>query len=91
MFARMDAPRGPFDEFAIATAVLTRLPVGAGVAADGAVAAAGWAFPLVGAGVGALTALAFFVAELLGCLGAKKASRSDLEALDPLRERTRAG
>ena len=63
----MDAPRGPFDEFAIATAVLTRLPVGAAPPADGAIAAAGWAFPLVGAGIGGLAALAFLVAELLGC------------------------
>src|SRR6266851_4939139 len=67
MFARLDAPRGPFDEFAIATAVLTRLPVGAALPADGAIAAAGWAFPLVGAGIGALAALAFLIAELLGC------------------------
>jgi hypothetical protein len=28
----MDARRGPLDEFVIATAVLTRLPVGAGAA-----------------------------------------------------------
>jgi len=62
----MDARRGPFDEFAIAAAVLTRLPVGAGAAQPGSVAAAGWAFPLVGAGVGALCALAFFAAALLG-------------------------
>ena len=60
-------PRGPFDEFAIATAVLTRLPVGVTLPADGAIAASGWAFPLVGAGIGALAALAFLVAELLGC------------------------
>ncbi len=66
MFAPMDARRGPFDEFAIATAVLTRLPVGVAPPADGAIAASGWAFPLVGAGVGALAALAFLVAELLG-------------------------
>ena len=62
----MDALRGPFDEFAVATAVLTRLPVGAATA-DGAVAASGWAFPLVGAGIGALCALAFLLAQLLGC------------------------
>jgi adenosylcobinamide-GDP ribazoletransferase len=67
MFAPMDEPRGPFDEFAIATAVLTRLPVGAVSPAEGAVAAAGWAFPLVGAGIGGLAALGFLVAELLGC------------------------
>src|SRR5713226_7999305 len=62
----MDAQSGPFDEFAIATAVLTRLPVGAALPADGAIAASGWAFPLVGAGIGAIAALAFLVAELLG-------------------------
>jgi adenosylcobinamide-GDP ribazoletransferase len=62
----MDARRGPFDDFAIATAVLTRLPVGAAVSADGTIGAAGWAFPLVGAGIGALAALAFLFAELLG-------------------------
>ena len=67
MVAPMDAPRGPFDEFAIATAVLTRLPDGAALPADGAIAASGWAFPLVGAGVGAIAALTFLVAELLGC------------------------
>ena len=59
--------RGPFDDFALATSVLTRLPIGAPELTDGAIAAAGWAFPLVGAGIGALAALAFFVAELLGC------------------------
>src|SRR5205823_7133553 len=65
--AKMDARRGLLDEFATATALLTRLPVGAVVAEEGAIAAAGWAFPLVGAGIGALAALAFFLAELLGC------------------------
>ena len=63
----MDARRGPFDEFAIATALLTRLPVGAAAPAEGAIAASGWAFPLVGAGIGALCALAFLVAQLAGC------------------------
>jgi adenosylcobinamide-GDP ribazoletransferase len=58
---------GPFAEFVTAAAVLTRLPVGAALPADGAIAASGWAFPLVGAGVGALVALAFLIAELLGC------------------------
>jgi adenosylcobinamide-GDP ribazoletransferase len=62
----MEASRGPFNDFVIATAILTRLPVGAARAADGAVAAAGWAFPLVGAGVGALSAVAFFIAQALG-------------------------
>lgn len=62
----MDARRGPFDDFAIATAVLTRLPIGTAAPPDGTIAAAGWAFPLVGAGIGALCAVAFFVAGLLG-------------------------
>jgi len=67
MVARMDAPRGPFDEFAIATAVLTRLPVGVAPTAEGEIAAAGWAFPLVGAGIGAIAALGFLAVEILGC------------------------
>src|SRR5689334_14895225 len=70
MVAGMDARRGPFDEFAIATALLTRLPVGAAVPADGAIAASGWAFPLVGAGIGGLCALAFLAAGLAGCSNA---------------------
>ena len=62
----MDARRGPFDDFALVASVLTRLPVGAAATEDGAIANAGWAFPLVGAGVGALTAIGFMLAELLG-------------------------
>jgi adenosylcobinamide-GDP ribazoletransferase len=68
MVARMNARRGPFDEFAIATALLTRLPVAVDAQDEpGAVAASGWAFPLVGAGIGGIIALTFFVAELIGC------------------------
>lgn len=63
----MDARRGLFSDFALATAVLTRLPTGGGMPAEGAVAAASWAFPLVGTGVGALVALIFLLAEMLGC------------------------
>ena len=66
----MDRRSGPFEQFTTATAVLTRLPVAAGAPAAGAVAAAGWAFPLVGAGVGALCTLAFLAAELAGCSAA---------------------
>src|ERR1051325_6452372 len=62
----MDARRGPFDDFAIATAVLTRLPVGTAATEDGTIAAAGWAFPLVGAGGGAVAAVGFLLAGLLG-------------------------
>src|SRR4030095_434902 len=68
MVAGMDARRGPFEEFAIATAVLTRLPVGIAVPGEpGAIAAAGWAFPLVGAGIGGLAALVFLLTQLIGC------------------------
>jgi adenosylcobinamide-GDP ribazoletransferase len=68
MVAGMDARRGPFEEFAIATAVLTRLPVGIAAPGEhGAVAASGWAFPLVGAGIGGLAALVFLIAQLIGC------------------------
>jgi len=62
----MNPTRGPFDEFAVATAVLTRLPVGKAPSESGAIAAAGWAFPLVGAGVGAVCAITYFVAGLCG-------------------------
>jgi len=60
----MQAARGPFDEFIAATGLLTRLPVGATVAEPGVLAAAGWAFPLVGAGVGGLCALAYLAVAL---------------------------
>jgi adenosylcobinamide-GDP ribazoletransferase len=64
----MDARCGLFEDFAIATGVLTRLPVGADISLEpGAIAAAGWAFPLVGAGIGGLAALAFLFGLLLGC------------------------
>jgi adenosylcobinamide-GDP ribazoletransferase len=69
----MDAGRGPFDDFAVAATLLTRLPMGGGAGEPGAIAASAWAFPLVGAGLGALCALAFLVAELLG-LGSAAAS-----------------
>jgi adenosylcobinamide-GDP ribazoletransferase len=62
----MDARRGPFDEFAIAAGVLTRFPIASDAAEPGAIAASGWAFPLVGGGIGALCAAAFFAAELVG-------------------------
>jgi adenosylcobinamide-GDP ribazoletransferase len=63
---RGDARRRLFDDFAVAAGLLTRLPIGAAAGAPGAVAAAGWAFPLVGAGIGGLCALAFVAAEGLG-------------------------
>jgi adenosylcobinamide-GDP ribazoletransferase len=62
----MDARRGPFDEFMTAAGMLTRFPMAREAAEPGAVAAAGWAFPLIGAGIGAVCAIAFFAAGLLG-------------------------
>jgi adenosylcobinamide-GDP ribazoletransferase len=63
---RAAARRGPFDDFAVAAGLLTRLPIGAAAGEAGAIAAAGWAFPLVGAGIGGLCALAFVAAEGFG-------------------------
>ncbi len=52
--------------FAAAVGFLTRVPVGTPVGGDWRLADAAWAFPLVGAGIGAIAAFAFLVAELLG-------------------------
>ena len=62
----MDARRGLIDEFVIAASVLTRFPLAVEAVEPGAIAASGWAFPLVGGGIGALCAVAFFMAGLLG-------------------------
>jgi adenosylcobinamide-GDP ribazoletransferase len=48
---------------AIATAFLTRVPLGAAI--DRPLAVGAWAFPLVGAGIGGVAALAFLTAQLL--------------------------
>jgi adenosylcobinamide-GDP ribazoletransferase len=55
---------GVFDGFAAATAFLTRVPV-APPAREMPLAEAGWAFPLVGAGIGAVAAAAFVLGQLL--------------------------
>jgi adenosylcobinamide-GDP ribazoletransferase len=62
----MDARRSLIDEFVIAAGVLTRFPLAVEGAEPGVIAASGWAFPLVGGGIGALCAIAFFIAGLLG-------------------------
>jgi adenosylcobinamide-GDP ribazoletransferase len=53
-----------FDQFLLATAVLTRLPVAATASEDSTtIAEASWAFPAVGAGIGMIAALILFVAS----------------------------
>jgi adenosylcobinamide-GDP ribazoletransferase len=69
----MDSRRGIFADFLLATAVLTRLPVGVAAPGDGIVAGSCWAFPLVGAGVGFIVGAVFFAAGLSG-LGALPAA-----------------
>jgi len=59
-----------FDQFLLATAVLTRLPVAptsAGLEPErGTVAEASWAFPTVGAGIGMIAAIVMFLASTFG-------------------------
>src|SRR5262249_51985205 len=69
----MSAPDGPlarpaawFSGFAAATAFFTRIPLDLPVRAAWRIGGAAWAFPLVGAGIGAVVAFAFAVAQLLG-------------------------
>jgi adenosylcobinamide-GDP ribazoletransferase len=52
--------------FAAATVFLTRIPAALPAAADWPLAEAAWAFPLVGAGIGAVAALVFVAAQLIG-------------------------
>ena len=52
--------------FVVATAFLTRIPVAAPGCSAGQLADAAWAFPLVGAGIGAAAAFAFLLAQLVG-------------------------
>ncbi len=61
-------PRSPgfFAGFGLAIAFLTRLPVAAPASGVGRLADAAWAFPLVGAGIGAVAAFAFLLAQLAG-------------------------
>jgi len=66
MVAAMAMRAGIFEQFLLATAVLTRLPVAVAAPEKGAVAAASWAFPAVGAGIGMTAAIALFVASTCG-------------------------
>ncbi|HTQ32591.1 MAG TPA: adenosylcobinamide-GDP ribazoletransferase [Stellaceae bacterium] len=51
-----------FDQFLLATSVLTRLPVPPAVPQECTVAEASWAFPAVGAGIGMVAAIVLFMA-----------------------------
>ena len=58
--------REMFSGFAVATAFFTRIPVAAPADHVERLAAAAWAFPLVGAGIGGIAAFAFLLVQLLG-------------------------
>ena len=60
---------GFFGGFAVAMAFFTRLPVDPRARDDWKLADSAWAFPLVGAGIGAASALVFLLAQLLGLAG----------------------
>jgi adenosylcobinamide-GDP ribazoletransferase len=68
MVATMNARPGLFGQFLTATAVLTRLPVGA-AEMDSGIAASCWAFPAVGAGIGGICGVALLLAALVGLGG----------------------
>jgi adenosylcobinamide-GDP ribazoletransferase len=59
-------PPGFFGGFAAAMAFFTRLPVDQRARSDWRLADSAWAFPLVGAGIGAVAAVTFLLAQLLG-------------------------
>src|SRR5258708_9261032 len=77
MVAAMNGLSGIFAQFLTATTVLTRLPVAPrepeSMPQEGAVAAACWAFPAVGAGVGFIAAGAMMLATLFGLHNAASA------------------
>jgi adenosylcobinamide-GDP ribazoletransferase len=56
---------GLFTGFATATAFFTRIPAPTRLGPAGPLADAAWAFPLVGAGIGAIAGIAFLTAQLL--------------------------
>jgi adenosylcobinamide-GDP ribazoletransferase len=57
---------GLFAGFLAATGFFTRLPVDPGAAREWRLADSAWAFPLVGAGIGAAVAFALLLAQLIG-------------------------
>jgi adenosylcobinamide-GDP ribazoletransferase len=60
------SPPGFLAGFAGATGFFTRLPADPRARGGWRLADSAWAFPLVGGGIGAVAALAFFLAQLLG-------------------------
>lgn len=71
IFATMSTPEpsawtrpGLADGFTTAVAFFTRIPVSSPAASEWRLAAAAWAFPLVGAGIGAVSAFVFLAAQL---------------------------
>jgi len=77
----MEPERGIFAQFLVATAVLTRVPVGIAPPRHGEVARAAWAFAPVGAGIGGVAAAAWVAAALLGCGAAVSALLALLAAI----------
>src|SRR5262249_35052382 len=59
-------PAGSISGFAAAVAFFTRIPIDIPAPAVSSIGDAAWAFPLVGAGVGAVAALTLVLAHLLG-------------------------
>lgn len=69
MIARDQSPNrrpGFVGGFAMAVGFFTRIPVTTTTQAEWLLVEAAWAFPLVGAGIGAITALVFLIAQLVG-------------------------
>jgi adenosylcobinamide-GDP ribazoletransferase len=61
-----DRPSRQGPGFAAAVAFLTRIPIGQFSQGDWRLADSAWAFPLVGAGIGAVAAFVFLAAQLIG-------------------------
>jgi adenosylcobinamide-GDP ribazoletransferase len=57
---------GLFADFAAAMAFFTRIPIEGPARGAWQIADAAWAFPLVGAGIGAVAAFAFLLAQVIG-------------------------
>jgi adenosylcobinamide-GDP ribazoletransferase len=65
-YRRRMTVRGMLSGFTVATAFFTRIPVTTPACGAERLADTAWAFPLVGAGIGGVAALAFLLVQLLG-------------------------